>query len=96
MGAVASAARGGPFARPRRWIGGAARPRRGFGLPLCERRPPPRRDRLARGGRRNTLPFTNGIFDVVLSCDSLEHFHDPLAALREVERVLKPAGRILV
>lgn len=47
-------------------------------------------------GDATRLPFTNGIFDVVLSCDSLEHFHDPLAALREVERVLKPAGRILV
>jgi SAM-dependent methyltransferase len=47
-------------------------------------------------GDAHDLPFPPGSFDLVISCDSLEHFHDPLTVLKEVERVLKPEGTLVV
>src|SRR5215203_276582 len=41
----------------------------------------------------HNLPFDASVFDLVVSSDSLEHFHTPLKALREVARVIKPNGR---
>lgn len=40
------------------------------------------------------LPFAAGSFDVITANDSLEHFADPAAALRELGRVLKSSGRL--
>jgi SAM-dependent methyltransferase len=42
------------------------------------------------------LPMRTGTFDAVLSFGSLEHFPDVDAGLREVARVLKPAGRAVL
>jgi hypothetical protein len=42
------------------------------------------------------LSFASGSKDVILSLDVLEHVHDPLRALREIERVLAPGGLAVV
>ena len=41
------------------------------------------------------LPYEAGVFDCVVSTWTLCTIPDPLAALREVRRVLKPTGRFL-
>ncbi len=38
------------------------------------------------------LPFADGEFDVVLAHAVFEHLKEPVAALREIHRVLKPGG----
>lgn len=46
------------------------------------------------GSNLSTIP--NEHFDVVLSCHSLEHIANPLKAIKEWMRVLKPKGYILL
>jgi ubiquinone/menaquinone biosynthesis C-methylase UbiE len=41
------------------------------------------------------LPFTEAQFDVVWIGETLEHLVDPVGALHEVRRVLRPHGRLL-
>lgn len=42
------------------------------------------------------LPFRTGVFDFVASGAVFEHLYDPLAAVREVKRVLKEGGRFYI
>lgn len=49
-----------------------------------------------RGGTLEQAAYDTGFFDVVTLWDVLEHLHDPLASLREIHRILKPDGVILV
>jgi ubiquinone/menaquinone biosynthesis C-methylase UbiE len=43
-----------------------------------------------------SLPFPSGYFDALLCCDALHHFRDQGAAVREVARVVKPGGAVLI
>ena len=45
---------------------------------------------------RAPLPFGDGEFDFVFSKSVVEHLRDPIAALTEACRVLRPGGRIVV
>lgn len=47
-------------------------------------------------GHAQHLPFRDGSFDTVLLMEVLEHLPDPGAALKEVGRVLRPAGRVVL
>ncbi len=42
------------------------------------------------------LPFPNALFDRILAVHALEESPDPIALLREVWRVLAPAGRAII
>ncbi len=49
-----------------------------------------------RQGYVESLPFADNAFDIVISRYSAHHWHDVGAALREVNRVLKPGGLLIV
>lgn len=42
------------------------------------------------------LPFPSGAFDVVISSECIEHTLDPRQALREILRVARPGGQVVV
>ena len=48
------------------------------------------------GGDISHLPFKDGFFDAVFSLDVLEHVVEQDLCLREMVRVLKPGGRLLL
>lgn len=47
-------------------------------------------------GRAETLPFRGGAFDAVVCQFGLMFFDDQVQALREMARVLRPGGRVVV
>ncbi len=47
-------------------------------------------------GEAANLPFGDGSFDLVTALDVVEHLEDDVAAFREMKRVLRPGGHILV
>ncbi len=49
-----------------------------------------------RQGDATDLPFANESFDVVCCQQALQFFDDPVAALRQMRRVLTPGGRLAV
>ena len=50
-------------------------------------------DVIAEGDK---LPFKDGEWDFVISSHCIEHFFDPIAALKEWYRVIKPGGYIYI
>jgi SAM-dependent methyltransferase len=42
------------------------------------------------------LPFRGGSFEAIVSTEAFHWFPEPMAALREFNRVLSPGGRLLV
>jgi len=43
-----------------------------------------------------SLPLLSGVFDLILSHEVIEHVQDDRAAIREMIRVLKPGGRVVL
>lgn len=59
------------------------------------------RDKLSgradlRVGYADRLPWNAGTFDVVVSCNMFHYISHPLAALREMARVLRPGGALVL
>jgi SAM-dependent methyltransferase len=42
------------------------------------------------------LPFRDGSFDTILSTQVIEHVSDPSEMMREISRVLKPSGHVIM
>lgn len=49
-----------------------------------------------RQGVAESLPFSDASADIVISRYSAHHWHDVGQALREIRRVLKPGGRVII
>ncbi len=47
-------------------------------------------------GAAETLPYKDGEFDLVTALDVVEHMDDDVAGLKEMHRVLRPGGRVLL
>lgn len=61
-------------------------------LSLCRRRGM----QMLVGGDVTAMPLADDIADAVVSCDVLEHIHDDTAALRELRRIVKPGGLLVL
>jgi ubiquinone/menaquinone biosynthesis C-methylase UbiE len=49
-----------------------------------------------RVGWANELPWPDRSFDLVVSCNMFHYITHPVEAVREMERVLRPGGRIVI
>jgi SAM-dependent methyltransferase len=49
---------------------------------------------VVQGDANDPLPFDDASFDAVMLKDVLEHLLNPVAAVREARRVLRPGGRV--
>lgn len=44
----------------------------------------------------NSLPFANHTFDIAVCANAFHYFEQPLVALSEIKRVLKPNGKLII
>jgi len=44
----------------------------------------------------DNIPYPNAAFDHVLCTNSFHHYPDPIKTLKEIQRVLKPGGQIVI
>jgi ubiquinone/menaquinone biosynthesis C-methylase UbiE len=51
---------------------------------------------LLRQSHVESLPFSDQAFDVVVSTNAFHYFRNPLGALEEMARVLRPNGRLVI
>ena len=47
-------------------------------------------------GWANKLPWEDATFDVVISCNMFHYITHPIEAIREMERVLRPGGQLVI
>ncbi len=47
-------------------------------------------------GDAHSLPFPDNYFDVLVSCETIEHLPHPLKGVRELHRVTKPGGTLFL
>jgi ubiquinone/menaquinone biosynthesis C-methylase UbiE len=47
-------------------------------------------------GDAQRLPFADSSFDIVISCETIEHVPDAQSALNEMHRVARPGGRLFL
>jgi ubiquinone/menaquinone biosynthesis C-methylase UbiE len=68
------------------------------GVQLGRSRMPPGSDSCVRWtvASMQQIPVVDGTFDVVISCETIEHVVDPVKAMREVCRILSPGGILLL
>ncbi len=67
-----------------------------YALALAARRLAGREADLRHGKLPGECPFESASLDLVLLTDVLEHIEDDLGALRELRRVIRPGGRLLL
>ncbi|HEX4961734.1 MAG TPA: methyltransferase domain-containing protein [Thermoanaerobaculia bacterium] len=63
-------------------------------LAIARHRLPPEIE--LREGWAEQLPFETERFDVVVSCNMFHYVRNPAATLREMDRVLRPGGRLVI
>jgi SAM-dependent methyltransferase len=72
---------------------------RGFEVISADLFPPSRRDEMHSwvcADANQSLPFTTGAFDCVLSREGIEHLEHQAGFVRECARVLRPGGAIVI
>ncbi|MCF6325053.1 MAG: methyltransferase domain-containing protein [Gammaproteobacteria bacterium] len=47
-------------------------------------------------GWASTLPFADDTFDLIVSCNMFHYIREPMVALKEMKRILKPTGRVVI
>jgi ubiquinone/menaquinone biosynthesis C-methylase UbiE len=47
-------------------------------------------------GWAESIPFPDGAFDVVVSCNVLHYIREPLLALRDMLRIVRPKGKLVI